>query len=326
MPPLRYLAAICLAAGALSIGATAAIAQQADAPADGELPAMAPETIALAALSAELARIEARPEFSDLRTLRNQLLQRIPATQTRLEAERGALAALRTRLVSLRAELEALGSFERSELTRYQNDITFFEDELGALREALEENPDNAQVALSIDELESNLRFATAEVRRYTELLQQAEASRNDRMTELADFESLSQDRERAVEATTSRFAALRDMQSRVDDQINTLLIPESAQNKFKLWVTAAFSALVGVVILGFFVVAAIDETVRRSIFSSQSGIQFLTLFSLVIAIILFGITGILEGKELSALLGGLSGYILGRVGSDGDRQARTAA
>jgi hypothetical protein len=33
-----------------------------------------------------------------------------------------------------------------------------------------------------------------------------------------------------------------------------------------------------------------------------------------VIAIILFGITGILEGKELSALLGGLSGYILGRT------------
>lgn len=32
------------------------------------------------------------------------------------------------------------------------------------------------------------------------------------------------------------------------------------------------------------------------------------------IAIILFGITDILGGKELSALLGGISGYILGRV------------
>ena len=45
----------------------------------------------------------------------------------------------------------------------------------------------------------------------------------------------------------------------------------------------------------------------------NRLGIQFITLFALVIAIILFGITGILEGKELSALLGGLSGYILGR-------------
>lgn len=55
------------------------------------------------------------------------------------------------------------------------------------------------------------------------------------------------------------------------------------------------------------------DEKVRRAIFSHQVGIQFVTLFSLVIAIILFGIIDILEGKELAALLGGLSGYILGR-------------
>lgn len=35
---------------------------------------------------------------------------------------------------------------------------------------------------------------------------------------------------------------------------------------------------------------------------------------SAVIAIVLFGIIGELEGKELFALLGGLSGYILGRA------------
>src|SRR5207247_2857890 len=51
----------------------------------------------------------------------------------------------------------------------------------------------------------------------------------------------------------------------------------------------------------------------RRAIFAGQTGIQFLTLFSIVIAIILFGITGILADKELAALLGGISGYILGR-------------
>jgi hypothetical protein len=36
-------------------------------------------------------------------------------------------------------------------------------------------------------------------------------------------------------------------------------------------------------------------------------------MFAIVIAVILFGIINILESKELSALLGGLSGYILGR-------------
>src|SRR6476620_2525461 len=59
----------------------------------------------------------------------------------------------------------------------------------------------------------------------------------------------------------------------------------------------------------------------RRAIFSGETGIQFLTLFSVVIAIILFGIINILEGKELAALLGGLSGYILGRF--PGSRSAR---
>ncbi len=66
--------------------------------------------------------------------------------------------------------------------------------------------------------------------------------------------------------------------------------------------------------IIGFFFIAYPDEVVRRQIFSAETGIQFITLFSLVIAIILFGVSDILEGKELSALLGGLSGYILGRT------------
>lgn len=46
---------------------------------------------------------------------------------------------------------------------------------------------------------------------------------------------------------------------------------------------------------------------------------QFVTLFSLVIAIVLFGVLKILDGRELAALLGGLSGYILGR-GSRSER------
>ena len=73
------------------------------------------------------------------------------------------------------------------------------------------------------------------------------------------------------------------------------------------------FAGLIGLVIVGFFVLSFKDKLIRRAIFSGQTGIQFLTLFSIVIAIILFGITSILADKELSALLGGLSGYILGR-------------
>jgi len=98
-----------------------------------------------------------------------------------------------------------------------------------------------------------------------------------------------------------------------VENEINTMLIPRSAENEFKRDISTSFTWLVGMVIVLFFLLALWDSNMREVVFSAEAGIQFVTLFSLVIAIILFGITGILEGKELSALLGGISGYILGR-------------
>jgi hypothetical protein len=98
-----------------------------------------------------------------------------------------------------------------------------------------------------------------------------------------------------------------------VESRMSQLIDLETPKQQFKTSMSRTFAFLVGAVIVGFFIIAALDQTVRREIFSGQAGIQFITLFSLVIAIILFGITGILEDKELAALLGGLSGYILGR-------------
>jgi hypothetical protein len=43
------------------------------------------------------------------------------------------------------------------------------------------------------------------------------------------------------------------------------------------------------------------------------NGLQFVTLFVLIIAVILFGILDILQGSELAAILAGISGYILGK-------------
>src|SRR6185295_18761345 len=89
-----------------------------------------------------------------------------------------------------------------------------------------------------------------------------------------------------------------------------SIYTPEQA---FKRIMSITFAVLIGLVIIGFFFLSYLDGTMRQAIFPGETGIQFLTLFSLVIAIILFGITGILQDKELAALLGGLSGYILGR-------------
>jgi hypothetical protein len=104
-----------------------------------------------------------------------------------------------------------------------------------------------------------------------------------------------------------------------VDNYTSRLIETDVQKNNYTSTVTSVFAALVGGVILGFYVLAFKNKDVQAQIFSGDRGIQFITLFSLVIAIILFGILGILEGKELSALLGGLSGYILGR-GSHGNK------
>lgn len=128
-------------------------------------------------------------------------------------------------------------------------------------------------------------------------------------LSEAKDAAPLIKPREQELAKKT---AELEEVEQKIDELLN----PEVARQKFKTWMSMTFAGLVAIVIIGFFIIAFRDDAVRRAIFSGQSGIQFLTLFSLVIAIILFGITGILEGKELAALLGGLSGYILGRVTS----------
>lgn len=113
----------------------------------------------------------------------------------------------------------------------------------------------------------------------------------------------------------------ITDKRKKLDEQKDLLLciqrtIPRltSPDQEFRAWMSGAYAFLIAIVIVGFFILAYRDEIMRRAIFSGETGIQFLTLFSLVIAIILFGIINILEGKELAALLGGLSGYILGRT------------
>ena len=108
-----------------------------------------------------------------------------------------------------------------------------------------------------------------------------------------------------------------------LDDLSGSLLQANAEGAAYTDKATLVFAVLVGGVIIGFFVVAFTSNTVKTAIFAGDSGIQFVTMFSLVIAIILFGVLKILEGRELAALLGGLSGYILGR-GSRGDRGART--
>jgi hypothetical protein len=110
--------------------------------------------------------------------------------------------------------------------------------------------------------------------------------------------------------------SALAQKQLNLAESIESYLTRESPDQRFKRIISIYFTVLVAIVIAGFFAVSFKYPEIGEKIFSGDSGLQFVTLFAVVIAIILFGVIGILDAKELAALLGGLSGYILGRNSS----------
>jgi len=117
----------------------------------------------------------------------------------------------------------------------------------------------------------------------------------------------------RIIENKVQEILKKTDQLSGVGAKVTELNNTSYVSQNFKKQISWSFAFLVGLVIVGFFIVAYKDEKVRKSIFSGDAGLQFITIFSIIIAIILFGITEVLGGKEISALIGGISGYILGR-------------
>lgn len=61
---------------------------------------------------------------------------------------------------------------------------------------------------------------------------------------------------------------------------------------------------LIAIVVGGFYVIAWYKDGIATKIFGGEMGMQFVTLFLIVIAIILFGIMGTLEGREPSGAAG----------------------
>ncbi len=113
-------------------------------------------------------------------------------------------------------------------------------------------------------------------------------------------------------EAAKSITADTLSYLSKIDESISELIMSSDAERFFRLEMGVGFLALVTLLIVCFFIFGSRSGSMKE-IFKDDRGLQFITLFSLVIAITMFGLLNILEGKELAALLGGLSGYILGR-------------
>jgi hypothetical protein len=235
-------------------------------------------------------RKKAMESFSEARDQRSKLLIEIPRLKESIED----LQRQRSRVLSIQNEKRSV----EEGIARAQADIKRAEQNLqnapaeqrAVLKSRIQEMEDYIRTSKSrLPFLEANLKGVGEDVKRLDDELKQ-------KQTELSQ-------RQGDLEAAERR--------------INELLNFELPRQKFKLIMSGVFATLVAGVIVGFFWIAHRDERVRVAIFSGAAGIQFVTLFSLVIAIILFGIIEILEGKELAALLGGLSGYILGRATSD---------
>lgn len=96
--------------------------------------------------------------------------------------------------------------------------------------------------------------------------------------------------------------------------QIDSTLAPEYKKQDFATNISICFTIIIGILLISFFLIVYLksDKTLSKDLLSGY-GLQFITLFVLIIAIILFGILGILQSSELAAILSGISGYILGK-------------
>lgn len=219
--------------------------------------------------------------FNDMLTLRNRIRTAIEDLRPEIANARNDASFLEG-ASSLRARVEDA----RSELACAERNFT------NCTAATYLDFSTNKQVPYSATELKDQLRNLEAEL---------AQRSRFDTQLPMAE-DTLSQLEILAIE---------------LENKISRALSRDIVQQNFKAEVSLYFTAIVGSMIVLFFMLLFYDPAIRASLFSSPSAIQFVTLFSIVIAVILFGITGILESRELSALLGGLSGYILGRYSND---------
>jgi len=222
-----------------------------------------------------------------------------------------------------------------SEITRGERDVRSLEAQIDLLSKDLEESPQmlirmEQEVRLIDEVLQTKEREKavtpgrTAQgsfrgEREYflslsTEELKSRKADREQRRKEISDktarLGTLKEEARKKRDDLDAKQAALVDLEDRIGSSLNV----GDKQYVYRTLVSGIFAIIVFYLVSRFFGVIQEDEDVKKKIFAGDAGIQFITLFSIVIAVILFGILEILGANELSALLGGLSGYILGKT------------
>jgi hypothetical protein len=189
-------------------------------------------------------------------------------------------------------------------------------EEIRKLEQAIEELVDQARDLPSRLELDKELTRLKTEL----ETEQKATTRDDSKIAALHGYiDDTSQKLETVKNATNlekqrNDAYSLRRRLTQVEQKIASLVDDKRDVSLFRAISTIIVGILIAVVVGGFYLIAWKKDGIAAKIFGGEMGMQFVTLFLIVIAIILFGIMGTLEGRELSALLGGLSGYILGKA------------
>ena len=171
----------------------------------------------------------------------------------------------------------------------------------------------------SIDLLELRLADQRGELRYENDQLTELNSLRtqlSSYLKEISDLDELLSSIDRTISETDEEIRQAQLSSENLEIAIDAVLLKIEAVESYRTYIAGIFALLISIVMIGFYIIGYRLDEVASAVFGSDAGIQFLTMFSIIIAIILFGLVGILESKELSALLGGLSGYILGRGGS----------
>jgi hypothetical protein len=107
-----------------------------------------------------------------------------------------------------------------------------------------------------------------------------------------------------------------------INDDINNAeaLMNELTIKEIKIWnfksnITLIVGILLALILVCFFigVFHNADNSVKQKLIG-ETGLQFITIFVIIIAVILFGVMEILKGSELAAILSAIAGYILGKA------------
>lgn len=279
----------------------------------------------LTSIAKDLNAKERANDFKTIRLIRARLNKKSPELRGLVESFRQYKSSLRSQVQQKRASL--LASPANSAQTKMLDvEIDRAKQELEEVKERNSRLQKVLAAPASEEEkrdLQQRVRTAGLDVRRKEAevgfLEQRKVESEGSGVSSQKDIDELSGTIEQIDKILGRAQAALRGLDEtliELDEQSGALLQTDILNINYTDKSTYIFAILVGAVIIGFFSIAFRSEKVRDAIFAGDSGIQFVTLFSVVIAIILFGVLKILEGKELAALLGGLSGYILGRGSS----------